>query len=270
MNPQPPEPPTPHSSHSTPVGRRQFFQASLLGGLAAATSASSAPAASPTPVVARAAAPDATTGGVEDSGELPRAHPFWPHPRLTLITDHRKHRSRGSGLVILQDRWLFFWREADIHGASDPDSLVRMGESRNGGQTLENIRTIYREDHGITGTDIRARLMGKGRIGVFGSRRDSSDRKKGITLKPFFMFSDDGCVTWTKQVLENLPTAMSPSFTFNAFPAAVGGHDTEGYIVFCHGSGLYAVYTTDNGHTWRCKFLFASLGRLIRQRIPHI
>jgi hypothetical protein len=238
------------------IARRQFLQASLLGGLSGTAALSAATPGSTGPAVPPAA--PAEDGGEGDA--LPRAHPFWPYPRLTLVTDHHKHRSRGSGLVILKDRWLFFWREASIHGASDPDSVVRMAESRNGGQTLENVRTIYREDNGITGTDIRARLMGDGRIGVFGSRRDSSDRKKGVILKPFFMYSDDGGAKWTTRILDGMPSAMSPGFTFNAFPAAVGGHDTMGYIIFCHGSGMHAVYTTDNGFTWRSKFLFASLG----------
>ena len=187
-------------------------------------------------------------------------HPFYPFPRVTLLTDHTKHRSRGSGLVMLRDKWLFFWREANIHGASDPDSLVKMGESRNGGQTIENIRTIYREADGITGTDIRARLMGNGRIGVFGSRRDSSDRIKGITLRPFFMYSDDDGGTWTTQVMEHFACEMSPSFTFNRYPASVGGHDTEGYILFCHGGGVNAAWTTDNGKTWKDKKLFKTPG----------
>ncbi len=244
----------PSAAATTGIPRRQFLQSSLVAGVS--TTAGFA-AANPTPVPAPTS--PAASGTIDD-GTLPRAHPFWPYPRLTLVTDHKKHRSRGSGLVILGDRWLFFWREAAIHGASDPDSLVRMGESRNGGQTIEHIRTIYREDHGITGTDIRARLMGKGRIGVFGSRRDSSDRKKGITLKPFFMFSDDRGRTWTSQVLHHVAGPMSPGFTFNRFPASVGGHDTDGYVLFCHGPGMHAVYTTDNGRTWRDRHLFDSPG----------
>lgn len=245
------------SSPPPPAGqpRRRFLHASLGAGLAATGALVGNPAAPPV-------RPD-RSGPTEDdeaNGSLPRPHPFWPHPRLTLVTDHRKHRSRGSGLVILPDRWLFFWREANIHGASDPDSVVRMGESRNGGQTLEHIRTIYQEKSGITGTDIRARLMGRGRIGVFGSRRDASDRIKGVILKPFFMYSDDGGATWTTQVLEGVARAMSPGFTFNRFPAAVGGHDTDGYVVFCGGDGMHAVYTTDNGRTWHDRRLFDSPG----------
>ena len=154
---------------TAPLTRRALIRSLALtaSGLACANSsaaeqpAASLAAAKPNPPASSVERPSPSWDDGAD-GVLPRAHPFWPFPRLTLVTDHRKHRSRGSGLVILKDRWLFFWREASIHGASDPDSLVRMGESRNGGQTIENIRTIYREDHGITGTDIRARLMGHG------------------------------------------------------------------------------------------------------------
>lgn len=255
MNPTPSARPGATRSVAPENARRHFIQTALVAGLASATGLAGAV---PTPPVAPANPANQPEAGDDDA--LPSAHPFWPYPRLTLVTDHKKHRSRGSGLVILEDRWLFFWREASIHGASDPDSLVKMGESRNGGQTLENIRTIYREDRGITGTDIRARLMGGGRIGVFGSRRDASDRKKGVTLKPFFMHSDDGGATWTTQVLQGVATAMSPGFTFNAFPAAVGGHDTDGYILFCHGAGMHAVYSIDNGLTWRDRKLFDHLG----------
>lgn len=250
-----PEPFPPSSAIPTPHGgRRRFLQSSLAAGLVGGLGAGTIHSAAPDP-------PREPLPPVDDALDgLPRAHPFWPHPRLSLLTDHRKHRSRGSGMVILKDRWLFFWREANIHGASDPDSVVRMAQSRNGGQTLENVRTIYREDHGITGTDIRARLMGNGRIGVFGSRRDSSDRVKGIILEPFFMYSDDGGETWTTQVLAGVRAPMSPGFTFNRFPAAVGGHDRDGYILFCNGSGMNAVYTTDNGQTWRDRKLFDALG----------
>ncbi|WP_438480550.1 hypothetical protein [Oleiharenicola lentus] len=241
-----------------PVSRRQFLYSSVVAGLTGA-SAALANERSPTQAAPLATSPASRVDDVDD-GLLPGAHPFWPSPRVTLITDHKKHRSRGSGLVIIEDRWLFFWREANIHGASDPDSVVKMAESRNGGQTLDNVRTIYREKSGITGTDIRARLMGNGRIGIFGSRRDSSDRIKGITLKPFFMFSDDRGRTWQTQVLNHLRAAMSPSFTFNEFPASVGGHDTEGFAVFCSGSGMNGVYTKDNGLTWTDRKLFDNLG----------
>lgn len=241
------------SSNSAPtavIDRRRFIGASALAGVAAATAS----------VGATAAAQTAPPTDPTNDGFLPPAHPFWPFPRVTLVTDHTKHRSRGSGLVILKDRWLFFWREASIHGASDPDSVVRMGESRNGGQTLENIRTIYQEEGGITGTDIRARRMGNGRIGIFGSRRDASDRVKGIILEPFFMYSDDDGKSWHSRTLEHVRAPMSPGFTFNSFPAAVGGHDTQGFVVFCNGSGMNGVYTTDNGHTWTDRRLFDALG----------
>ena len=74
------------------------------------------------------------------------------------------------------------------------------------------------------------------------------------------MYSDDGGATWTSQVLNHFACAMSPGFTFNRYPASVGGHDTEGYVLFCHGDGMNAAYTIDNGNTWKGKKLFNTPG----------
>ncbi len=192
--------------------------------------------------------------------DLHPAHPFWPVPRLTLVTDHKKHRSRGSGLVILKDKWLFFWREANIHGATDQSAVIKMGESRNGGQVITNVRTIYDEgpDAKFNASDLRVRVMGEGRIGLFAVRNSYPDADWADCI---FMHSDDGGNTWSKRVLA-LGNATHPGFTFNDYPASVGGHDTEGYIVYFKSKGrrpwpdkedFVALYTTDNGNNWSYK-----------------
>lgn len=184
-------------------------------------------------------------------GDLPLGHPFWPSPQLRIITGTDKHRSRGSGLVILPDKWLLFWREG-AHHHDDPNSNVKMAESRDGGRTLENIKTLYRaaEHDGIEWLDIRARLMDNGRIGVYGGRRLAD----GDCQKPLFSYSDDEGQTWSFVSLDHFETVSgSPSFTFNRFPASVGGHDTEGYILFWRGGDgdVHIAYTVDNGLTWK-------------------
>ena len=185
-------------------------------------------------------------------GDLPYGHPFWPSPQLKIITGTDKHRSRGSGLVILPDKWLLFWREG-AHHHDDPASTVKMAESYDEGRTLENIKTLYSAagHDGVEWLDIRARIMGNGRIGIYGGRQDSTD---GSLKKPLFAYSDDMGQTWTYVSLDHFEIDSScPSFTFNRFPASVGGHDTEGYILFWRGSDelVHIAYTVDNGLTWQ-------------------
>lgn len=222
-------------------------------------------------------------------GDLPDKHPFkfsgtrqsgLPTNQLaaTLLTDDTMHRSRGSGVVMLSDRWLFFWREANVHTATDPDSVIKMGTlnldpvTQKGTGKLENIHTIYQESGGITATDIRARLMDDSTIGIFGSRRkainDDGDGK-GDILQPFFMYSKDKGAKWTSMIFDgsnNNPNfnPCSPSFTFNRYSASArtsadpSATDNGAFILYCHGvssgdkktSSIYAVFTKDNGRTW--------------------
>ncbi len=226
-------------------------------------------------------------GAVSDKSPL-TGHPFLSPSSdslfATLLTDDTMHRSRGSGMVMLgeetpnsteDDKWLFFWRESNVHTANNPDSVIKMGELKRGTTyKIQNIKTIEMDKddrrNDIVGTDIRARLMGKlangnSRIGLIGSRRDASKDDKAETEAPFFIYSDDNGESWTSNKLkESAQHACSPSFTFNTYPASAGGDDTNGFIFYCHGkstasnsddpkNSIYAISTRDNGENWTQK-----------------
>jgi len=115
------------------------------------------------------------------------------------------------------------------------------------GLTWENERTIYSAS-GYDIADARGGLMASGRIGFLLYLRDSI----GNSYRNDFVYSDDSGTTWSSiaSVVAS-PNGRFPYGEMFTYPTAVGGDDTNGFIVYCYSGGIiYAAKTVDNGATW--------------------
>lgn len=97
---------------------------------------------------------------------------------------------------------------------------------------------------------ISGQVMGEGRWGVICLRTLTATQQYG---RPAFLYSDDYGNTWTKVVLPGVEGDIRfPHGKIINYPASVGGHDTNGWLVLCYDGvgGLWESHTLDNGLTW--------------------
>ncbi len=173
--------------------------------------------------------------------------PFYP-PHIRTITNKQWHVGLNSGVFVLDDEWLIIWREATGHLRTTDGKLVA-ANTRDGGYSLTDKRTIYEEDD----YDIRSFTSGlmNNRLGILAMRSDDN----GDIVDPVFIYSDDNGENWDSEILSGFPP-MAFGFTWHTYPASVGGDDSNGFAAFAaavEGTSLdelHAVYTTNNGDTW--------------------
>jgi len=196
--------------------------------------------------------------------------PFSSGCSFTVITDDTRHRSRGSGFVALEDKWVIFWRDAAVHDVGGYNSTIRCADTYGDGQTLENEREVYAEAN-CDVTDVRAWMMDDGRIGLMAERFPAM--QNGKADYPVFIYSDDNGNTWQFSVLNITGSGHEEgniSYDWLRYPASVGGDDDGGWIGFLHQSRLaepkkdiYAVYTVDNGNSWNMTKVIHDIGGLM-------
>lgn len=121
------------------------------------------------------------------------------------------------------------------------------------GASWEGRRSIFsHNDYGISA--IAGGIMGGGQFGLFIRVYDSA----ATTARHFLLASTDAGATWTRSALTITPTNFFPYGQLHRYPAAAGGHDSNGWIVYGYNPGAgeaHAVYTTDNGATWSSSLL---------------
>lgn len=172
------------------------------------------------------------------------------HPsHMNYITDGRWHRGLTYRTVVLSDgTWLSVWNEARKHGA-DNLARIRSATSTDKGVTWSDPIDVY-DESGKDASDFCLAIMGDGRVGGIALRRVEA----GTTYLPVFFYSDDNGATWSSSFLTGATAGFAAQFSMLPYPAAVGGHDTNGFIVFGYISGVRTkiVYqkTTDNGTNW--------------------
>jgi len=141
-----------------------------------------------------------------------------------------------------EQTWTVVWREASTHYL-DSSSVIRAADTYDGGQTFFNYRTIH--DGAYDARNFGGTIMGGGRLGIMAARRDGSGE-----YDPVFVYSDDNGSTWTSSTFA-LPN-VTGSYEMEPYPASVGGHDTDGWMVPARDGGnqIHLFTTTDNGTNW--------------------
>lgn len=117
------------------------------------------------------------------------------------------------------------------------------------GQTWYRERTIYSVKDAFI-SDANLMMMGNGRIGAY-----CRVTQPGVMLRNDFIYSDNNCATWSvKTNIFSDTNTLFPYADAMPYPAAVGGHNLFGHIVYGYGNGdCQAHYTVDNGATWARK-----------------
>lgn len=110
--------------------------------------------------------------------------------------------------------------------------------------------TVVDDSVGDPLSPVSGSVMGGNRWGVICLRVSTTSETYEA---PAFLYSDDFGVSWTKVVLPGASGVIRfPHGKIMAYPASVGGHDTNGWIVYCYdgSGGLWESHTVDNGATW--------------------
>lgn len=169
----------------------------------------------------------------------------------------------GSSRVAIGDGTLHYWGTSAVYNPANGTMIVFLDAGyRHEASESSPLNIMFSEDRGaswfgeetiysVSGIDIadaKAGIMGSGRIGALVSLRGGALS----TYRNDFVYSDDSGATWAAIV--GVVADGSGSFVYGdmlPYPAAVGGHDTTGFVVYSYTSGvIYALTTIDNGATW--------------------
>ena len=169
----------------------------------------------------------------------------------------------GSSRVAIGDGAMHYWSASAVYNPADgvmiafldagyrhdtsESSPLNIMFSEDRGASWVGEKTIYSVD-GCDVADAKAGVMGSGRIGALVSMRGGAIS----TYRNDFVYSDDDGATW--DAIVGVIADGSGSFVYGdmlPYPAAVGGHDTTGFVVYSYTGGIiYALTTINNGATW--------------------
>jgi hypothetical protein len=162
-----------------------------------------------------------------------------------MLIDYDRHYGLNTALFPRTDGGLTVVTRQGPRHVGDVDAQIIAWETYDKGLSRANMRVVY-DGPSTDDRNFAAAPMGT-RFGIIALRTGTT---------PMFLYSDDQGVTWPTVALTldpGLPGgfAASPHGKIMRWPAAAGGNDTTGWVVYFYGSDVIAYATTvNNGTTW--------------------
>ncbi len=177
-------------------------------------------------------------------------HPLYRHSVYPTIKSDEFKITSGIFNIPSSEKWVIWWTEWGTSGSYET-SVVKVADSYDKGQTIQNVRTIRDETASNIGNYSGAYGMMNGRLGMLFCRYDGDTSSY---LPPVFVYSDDNGSSWSSTVLSGLSNGIQPYFDIIPYPTSVGGDDDNGFIALANQQpsldSINYLYTTDNGANW--------------------
>tara|TARA_R110000822_G_scaffold285610_1_gene406938 strand:- start:569 stop:3388 length:2820 start_codon:yes stop_codon:yes gene_type:complete len=180
---------------------------------------------------------------ITDAGMFPRLH-------MHAVAAPQGFNMIGSRVLDRGDgRTTFIVRKSRVHAANN-DSSIWAFDSRDDGQTKENLRQLY-YDTSTFSADLFIADIFNGKGVILSSVRNDNSGTITYQAPVIIQSATPDVGDWTATSL-TLDAALPANFganwigAFYPWPASEGGHDTDGWVAYAYSQTAIAYITTDD------------------------